>query len=347
MEQFKIGELIEYTIQTDGVDIPIDYEVQLDGDTIYLGKLYPYPGTDKTVVTLNDIVESYLNYNDFDFDAFGYQAGGDTVKSLNLPNMRKTFTLIADDTYEFMVYLSYIKLGDSFEIDDYQKLKHTTIDFGQDLYFIFSTTAGEKNMLIKYYVGGSLDDSTEITFTSIADGFVAVKINPEPLYGGDANPDEIIIHDIYGNVKFYYKIGGCHKYYVYWFNELGGIECINGNLTSKMKTDAEPIEYKRKYRTFNYDTSLMQGNQSNFGIDRSVITTSDKYLINTEILTTEQHKAMDSIYSTPKCWIYDKELHLYFSVTCMDLNYEEKIFRVDKMISKTLNFEKTIKNRRR
>lgn len=140
-----------------------------------------------------------------------------------------------------------------------------------------------------------------------------------------------------------FKITNCRpKYTLYWINQYGGVEFLNGTDASKLNSQNTITDTKINYRTFT-GTEVV-GDQSSLGVRRSINNTQT-YQFQTQLLTDVEHKYIESLYMTTQAWIWDNSQ--WNSVLPTDTNFDLKMYKTDKLINRTINLKKQITNYKR
>ena len=359
--EYYISDNIECVVNYSN---PATYKLYLSTDlvnSIYEGKVYPYPNTSYSIINLNEVIENYVSYDDINFDD-NWSYINVTYKIIN--SMRKSFRLVVTTStttnYDFTVENSWRKIGETLNGGQYSMNYQNMFKkyegggdayIGHPIYLIYKASPKGNSSTDRYlryqFVENGVDG---------ASGNLTIRCNPNSLVLIRFTIEDYLITGNEDTVKFgylesesqsyayQYNIINCRpKYVLYFINRLGGINYVHGNDSSKMNTSLEVVDVNTNYRRFS--TNQMVGNQSSFGVDRTVVTSTDTYVIQTPILSDSQHKYIEDLYTSPKCWVYDQ--YKYYSVLPTSQKYEAKLFKTDKLVNREIEVKKTINNKRR
>ena len=129
------------------------------------------------------------------------------------------------------------------------------------------------------------------------------------------------------------------------------LEFIESNNASKLNTTNVFNDYKKNWRSFN--GSSMVGDMSSFSNTRTLVTTDETYSFVTNLLSDFEHSVIEEVISSPKMWLTHRDTtslgdtQKYIAVNIVDTNYDEKLFKTDKYVTRTLLLKKSVTSKRR
>lgn len=343
----------------------VNYRLFISGAStpFYTGKAYSYPNTNTIILQLNDIIETQLSWDSFDITS--------VYDKQILSSWRKTFTLEYSYTtfggssvFETIVVANtYNKLGDDNQVGvdaEWAKIpalasnpQEIHIDTPLFLVYQADSAAVGTQRLIKVYCYNSQNQIQDAYDWFIEDTpantIVSLKTSLSQWYTTGTKWIGFSHMDYTGGTpwtlcaKYLVNQDCTPDYNVYWINQFGGIEVLDGSNATKLNSNNTFADTKINYRTFNGST--MVGSESSLGV-RRFISSEDTFKFVTKLLSDREHQYIESLYSSPKVWVRENNGD-YFSVLSADSAYELKKFRTDKLQNRTINLVKTIPNKLR
>ena len=123
------------------------------------------------------------------------------------------------------------------------------------------------------------------------------------------------------------KVDKCpSKYYVMWYDRLGGVQCQPFSL-EKQNTFSEGLEHRLNKDQYNRNRVLMP-------------TVTPKWKLSTEAITDENYPIYESILVSPYVTLFDTDTNKAYNVIVTDSSYMEKTYR--KNGNNPINFTITV-----
>ena len=314
------------------IEIPQGSFILRDNDTseiIYSGTAYPFPGSDKAIIDVAEILRGYVPAPDYD------NLFNKPFESISISGFVHNIALEASGstTTNKFIWNYSGKSGDDFSTSgtSLSKYPDTRVFNGMLLPCTSIYTDTRTIVLNEHSAPGVVFKHTEFPpiNNSVNVRFTAVKMN----INTDAKVRyRFLISNINTALSPYLESQGTcvpdNLYTLYYINMNGGIDFVHCSGTFKKKTNvkkntftsAPVIDNPAKHSMINYSTD-----------------TYNSYTLNTGLMNDQQSEAFQDIFKSPKVWLFDYKTNTFKAINITDTASDVKRMDLDHLFNYTIS----------
>ena len=314
------------------IEIPQGSFILRDNDTteiIYSGTAYPFPGSDKAIIDVAEILRGYVPAPDYE-NLFNKQ-----FTSISISAFVHNIALEAagSTTTNKFIWNYSGKSGDNFSTSGtaLSKYPDTRVFNGMLLPCTSIYTDTRAIILNSYSSSGAVSKHTEFQpiNSSVNVRFTAVKMN---ITSNEKVRYRFLTSEINTELSPYLESQGTcvpdNLYTLYYINLNGGIDFVHCSGTFKKKTNvkkntftsAPVIDNPSKHSMVNYSTD-----------------TYNSYTLNTGLMNDQQSEAFQDIFKSPKVWLFDYKTNEFKAINITDTASDVKRMDLDHLFNYTIS----------
>lgn len=317
------------------IEIPQGSFILRDNDTteiIYSGTAYPFPGSDKAIIDVAEILRGYVPVPNYE-NIFANASGTDINQSGFVHSIvLSTQGLIKSNNF---IWNYSAKSGDNFSTSGTPLSKYPDTRIFNGMWLPCTGIMAENSAaVLNSFLPGSSSAIAHTYFSGpnpnpeLKVRFMAAKMNLSDV-------KERYRFDEYSTNKilspYLESQGTCvpdNLYTVYYVNLNGGIDFVHCSGTFKKKTNvkkntftsAPVIDNPSKHSMINYSTD-----------------TYNSYTLNTGLMNDQQSEAFQDIFKSPNVWLFDYKTNEFKAINITDTASDVKRMDLDHLFNYTFS----------